>query len=59
MRDDGIGFIFDPGNGVDIGLIGMRERAQILGGRFSVTTMPGHGTLIEVHIPATLVQEKT
>jgi len=58
IKDDGAGFVFDPGNGVDIGLIGMRERAQILGGRFTVTTAPGQGTMIEVHIPATLAQEE-
>ena len=58
VRDDGVGFVFDPGKGVEIGLIGMRERAQILRGRFSVTTAPGQGTLVEVHIPATLAQEE-
>lgn len=52
IRDDGVGFVHVPGKGGDIGLVGMRERAQILGGQFSVTTAPGAGTLIEVLIPA-------
>jgi len=52
IRDDGAGFVHDPGRRGDIGLVGMRERAQILGGQFSVTTAPGAGTLIEVRIPA-------
>jgi PAS domain S-box-containing protein len=52
ISDDGVGFSHAPGKGGDIGLVGMRERAQILGGRFAVTTAPGAGTLIEVFIPA-------
>ena len=52
IRDDGAGFVHDSGKRGDIGLVGMRERAQILGGSFSVTTAPGAGTLIEVRIPA-------
>lgn len=52
IRDDGVGFVHEPGRRGDIGLVGMRERAQILGGQFSVTTAPGAGTLIEVRIPA-------
>jgi PAS domain S-box-containing protein len=56
VRDDGIGFMHDRGKLGDMGLVGMRERAQILGGKFSITTAPGAGTLIEVFIPAELVQ---
>jgi len=52
IRDDGAGFVHDHRRRGDIGLVGMRERAQILGGQFSVTTAPGTGTLIEVRIPA-------
>jgi PAS domain S-box-containing protein len=51
IRDDGIGFARSPGKAGEIGLVGMRERAQILGGEFSVTTAPGAGTLIEIRIP--------
>lgn len=58
VRDDGVGFSHDPGRRGDIGLVGMRERAQILGGRFSVTTAPGEGTLIEVLIPVKRMQER-
>jgi PAS domain S-box-containing protein len=52
IHDNGVGFVHIPGKAGDIGLVGMRERAQILGGNFSVTTSPGKGTLIEVTIPA-------
>lgn len=34
-----------------LGLVGMRERAEIVGGRFTVQSTPGAGTTIEVRIP--------
>lgn len=49
--------IGDNGNGLEpdttdgIGVIGMRERAQHLGGRFAVTGTPGSGTVVEVVVP--------
>ena len=52
IKDDGVGFLHDWGKAGEIGLLGMRERAQNLGGNFIVTTAPGEGTLIEVRIPA-------
>ena len=52
VKDDGVGFVHDRGKTGEIGLVGMRERAQNLGGHFTVTTAPGEGTLIEVWIPA-------
>ena len=57
VTDDGIGFAPQPANSGDIGLVGMRERAQNLGGRFSVTSAPGKGTKVEIVIPATKTQE--
>lgn len=50
--DDGQGF--DPEQiTVDqgFGLIGMQERSQRLGGRFSVSSQPGSGTTISVTVP--------
>ncbi len=54
IKDDGVGFVQDSGRrgGIGLGLVGMRERVQILGGRFHVTTAPGEGTLIKVVIRA-------
>ncbi len=55
IEDDGIGF--DPTalgtkNGKrHLGLISMKERAEMLGGGFDVYTAPGKGTLIRVSIP--------
>lgn len=52
IRDDGIGF--NPASiRVDrtLGLHGMRERAELLGGEFRLTSAPGRGTEILVHFP--------
>ncbi|HEY3310543.1 MAG TPA: histidine kinase [Anaerolineales bacterium] len=55
IEDDGVGFDparFSPGNGQrHLGLIGMRERAEILGGSLEVYTAPGKGTTVEVFVP--------
>ena len=52
IQDDGTGFDDLVGKSTGIGLIGMKERVQILGGAFNLTTAPGEGTLVEVRIPA-------
>lgn len=52
VSDDGIGF--DPearAAGQGFGLAGMRERALLLGGEFTVRAVPGEGTTIVVRFP--------
>jgi signal transduction histidine kinase len=54
IRDDGSGF--DPANPPtggrqQLGLIGMRERAEALGGRMEIQSEPGRGTELEVEFP--------
>lgn len=57
IGDDGVGF--DPAevlqnsyqDGRGLGLLGMRERAELLGGRFEIASAPGHGTHIRVTLP--------
>ena len=54
VRDDGSGF--DPkgqvgGQGAGMGLSSMRERAELMGGRFTLGSQPGAGTTVEVTIP--------
>ena len=44
------------GHGRGLGLIGMRERAQALGGTFAITTREGGGTVLAVTLP---LQTKT
>jgi len=36
-----------------LGLIGMRERAALVGGRVDITGAPGRGTTVTVHVPLT------
>jgi signal transduction histidine kinase len=51
VRDSGAGF--DPASldGQRLGILGMRERAELLGGTFSLKAAPGKGTNIEVVLP--------
>ena len=54
IRDDGVGF--DPEAVVEVtpgnlGLVSMRERAELVGGLFRVTSSPGAGTTVEFWIP--------
>ena len=56
IDDDGVGFVADEGGG--LGLVGMRERVQMLGGRFALTSAPGHGTRVEIEVPAGKVREE-
>jgi signal transduction histidine kinase len=57
IEDDGAGF--DPANvkadtGTlrGIGILGMRERAELLGGRLTIDSAPGQGTRIRIDAPA-------
>jgi signal transduction histidine kinase len=55
VRDDGDGFTpaadgFGPNGG--LGLRGMRERVEALGGRLAVESAPGRGTTIAVTVPS-------
>lgn len=49
IRDDGRGFRTPRATG--LGLIGMQERAESLGGELTVDSKPGQGTTIEVSLP--------
>jgi signal transduction histidine kinase len=55
--DDGRGFdalahYRDRTNGESQGLVVMEERAESVGGKLRVLSMPGHGTEIQVEVPA-------
>jgi signal transduction histidine kinase len=53
VLDDGCGFVpraAAPG-GTGAGLASMRERAALIGGRVAVSSMPGHGTRVELRLP--------
>ena len=51
IRDDGVGGA-DPARGS--GLIGLRDRAEALGGSLEVSSPPGAGTLMVVQLPLRL-----
>lgn len=52
VTDNGVGFDASAEPFVEgWGLMGMRERARLLGGTFSVKSIPGSGTGIQVRIP--------
>lgn len=51
IEDDGRGFDPAEATGGRFGLIGMRERARLLGGDLQVVPQPGAGTRIEATIP--------
>lgn len=55
IRDDGIGFEkggpTDEAAGEGIGVMGMRERAEHLGGTFTIRSRPHQGTVVSVSIP--------
>jgi signal transduction histidine kinase len=53
LRDDGVGSADTDGG---FGLIGLRERVQLLGGEFNVQTQLGQGFQIDVTLPC--VEEK-
>lgn len=49
VTDDGSGI--DPDTAAGVGLLSLRERAEELGGRCSVTCPPGGGTQVQVRLP--------
>jgi two-component system sensor histidine kinase DegS len=56
VRDDGVGFDLDMvrmsrARRPSLGLVGMRERAALLGGEVDIQSSPGQGTLVEAKIP--------
>ncbi|MEN8235249.1 MAG: ATP-binding protein [Actinomycetota bacterium] len=56
VSDDGKGFDSDAAPGANdghLGLAGMRERADLLGGEIVIRSRPGEGTVISIEIPLT------
>lgn len=52
VEDDGIGFIFSNTTTEEqLGLFGMRERVEMLGGTFTIESSPGRGTTIKAEVP--------
>jgi signal transduction histidine kinase len=56
IQDNGIGFSIPPNAGHfvsegKLGLIGMQQRSEFMGGSFKVQSEPGKGTTISVEVP--------
>jgi len=55
--DDGVGFSMqDAAATKSRGLLGMRERAYLLGGQLEIVSAPGKGTALEVRLPLTTAE---
>ena len=51
IRDDGSGFDVTGIGRSAYGLVGMRQRVEAAGGRLTVTSQPGQGTLVSAMLP--------
>ncbi|MBI5373590.1 MAG: PAS domain S-box protein [Sphingobacteriales bacterium] len=52
IMDDGKGF--EPGKVADkktLGILGMKERSEMMGGRYEIRSVPGEGTAVVVSVP--------
>ena len=62
ISDDGRGFDEDTLDGAEdrhaYGLVGVRERAELIGGSLDVTSRPGTGTTVSVTVPRPEFPEK-
>jgi PAS domain S-box-containing protein len=59
IRDNGRGFDHaDPSLANSLGLLGMRERAAILGGRVNISSAPSKGTTVTAWIPLAAPEER-
>ncbi len=52
IEDDGVGFTpISPTIGSHLGLFGMRERVEMLGGILTIESSPGSGAVVNVEVP--------
>jgi signal transduction histidine kinase len=58
IKDNGQGFEVNGANGGKrndrLGTLGMRERVEMIGGRFNIESVPGSSTTVYVELPAVL-----
>jgi two-component system sensor kinase len=56
LRDDGVGFVAEhvmaPTGTRGLGLLGIQERLDALGGTLEITSAPGQGTTLQITLPA-------
>jgi PAS domain S-box-containing protein len=52
IEDDGQGFKQEEiSSKKTLGILGMRERAQVMGGNYEISSVPGKGTVVVVSVP--------
>ena len=51
IKDDGIGFDVNEPRENAFGLIGMRERVQMLEGKLTIQSKKGQGTTVTIQVP--------
>jgi signal transduction histidine kinase len=57
VKDDGLGLTTaeqqdgQPGDGDGLGILGMRERASVVGGQLDIESRPGSGTSVRLALP--------
>jgi len=63
IQDNGRGFqgdrVLQAGRNKRLGLLGMKERLEMVGGSFTVTSAPGKGTTVRAQIPLDDVHPRT
>ncbi len=58
ISDNGKGFdVTSSGHKKTLGLLGMRERTVMIGGKYEIVSMPGKGTTITVMVPLNVTEE--
>ena len=51
VQDDGVGFVVDEGMGNGrFGLMGMRERAELIQAQLTIHSTPDQGTMLELRV---------
>jgi PAS domain S-box-containing protein len=62
VTDDGCGFVVKAGAAVKatkrLGMLGMKERVEMIGGTFTLDSAPGRSTTVRVEIPADGISPK-
>ena len=51
VADDGRGFDLEEAQTRGLGLLGMQERAELVGGKLAIRTAPGEGSTVELYVP--------
>jgi signal transduction histidine kinase len=57
ITDNGNGFEVDRGKRKTLGLLGMQERAAMIGGKLDICSTPGSGTSVRIVIPGSYLNE--